>query len=265
MKDFKEQIALEKPYENFLSNIEKIDKIVNVGSEIGNLVVNFLDSLSKNYEKMEGFHEYKRKLNRVVDLIKDIKGNVGLKSSFNAIYNQSLVLVVSNFESFLNEFYKMLFDEYPFLINWPENKIGIDVSIFNYSTPTTGDLILRALKEKYSFQDLKSTIEFAKKFTEVEIDLTTQQKDNIIFYQGVRHAIIHNSAKADHGLIKQLRGTQYFFAHSEGDDLIITDKDYDQAKKEFLNIAETITRLTKNRLNEIFSVIPQTNQEEIND
>ena len=154
--------------EKFEENLKMIDQIVSIGDDIGNLVVVMLENLKKQYESMPAFLEYKNKLNTTINVIRNIKDHDSLKQKYQIIHNQALVLIVENFESFLNDLIKETIDRHSYLITWPESKkkLAVDVTLLRYSLPSVGDLVLTSLKGEVNFQDLQSTIKFLKEYLE---------------------------------------------------------------------------------------------------
>jgi len=131
---------IKKVKDNFDKYNETIDELVDVGFDVGGLTLEMLKNLRKENEEFDGFIPYKQKLDNVIKQIENIKDHPLLKEKYKIIYGHALVLVVSNFESFMGSLFKELIDHYPDKIIWPEKKkIGIDLSMLNYTTPSVGD------------------------------------------------------------------------------------------------------------------------------
>ena len=200
---------IEKVKENFDKYNEMIDQLVNIGSDVASITLGMLNSLKKENEKLPGFIPYKQKLDRIIEQIKNIKDHPSLKDKYKIIYRHALVSIVSNFESFMNSLFKELINNYPDKIKWPEKKkIGIELSMLSYTTPSIGDLIVKSLRGEINFQDLQSTLRFLQSYLGIYIDLK-EDKDKIILYQAMRHIIIHNSGVVDHDFLKQIKNTVF--------------------------------------------------------
>ncbi len=231
---------LNKIKNTFDGNLLKVDQVVNLGAEVGELAVSFLKDLEDKYSLIPGFIEYKQKLKRVITEIEKIKNQPALKKKYEVIYNQAVVLVVSNFETFMDDIFREIVNNQPYLINWTEDKAKVDLSIFKYSLPTIGDLIIQAFKDRFNFQDLQSTLRFLEQMLEIKDILEEKEKDIIIFYQAIRHVIIHNSAKIDTAFIIQVRNTEYNNKYQESDEVRISESQYIQVKNIFTKFSEKI-------------------------
>ncbi len=236
--------------EKFEENLKLVDQIVNIGSDVGGLVVSILENLKTQYEKMPAFLEYKNKLDTIIETIKNIKNHSSLIAKYQVIYNQALVLLVENFESFLNDLTKSIIDKYPHLIKWPEkkNKLHVDVTLLRYSNPTVGDLVLNSLRGEVNFQDLQATLRFLREYFELDIDLLEKEKNLIILGQALRNIIIHNNSKVDHAFLNQIRDIK---SHNYTDkkSIKLTHDEYMSFRETFFNFSQKIiNKITKNKL-----------------
>ena len=227
----------------FEDNLKMVDQIVNIGNDIGDLVVSFLEDLQKRYESMPAFMEYKTKLVTVIDSIRNLKEHPSLQNKYQIIYNQALVLIIENFESFLNDLTKELINNYSHLINWPDHKkkLPVDVTLLRYSSPTGGDLVLTSLKGEVSFQDLQSTLRFLEEYLNLKIQLSDSERDTLILGQALRNIVIHNNNKVDHGFLNQIRETSYKTKYKDKSEIMLTKDEYENFKKSFIDFATKIS------------------------
>ncbi len=228
--------------ENFEENLKMIDQIINIGDDVGNLVVSLLEGLEKKYENMPAFLEYKNKLNTTIETIRNIKEHKSLKKKYEIIHNQALVLIVENFESFLNSLVKNIIDKYPSIITWPESKkkLPVDVTLLRYSAPTVGELVLTSLKGEVNFQDLKSTLRFFEEYLSINIELEDSGKDLMILGEALRNIIVHNNSKVDHGFLNQVRDTTYKTKYKDKEEIKLEKEEYENFKRVFLDFAKVI-------------------------
>ncbi|MFA4975194.1 MAG: hypothetical protein WC839_01345 [Candidatus Paceibacterota bacterium] len=150
--------------EKYRKNIESIDQITRIGSDVSKILLVLLKSLEKENEKIPGFILYKEKLERVIGEIEKIKNHPSLKDKYEVIYNQANVLLVSNLESSLTDLVITIVNEYHDIIQWPkeDKKIVFEVSVLNYKFSTLGEVITKSLGVEFNFQDLQSTLRFLK-------------------------------------------------------------------------------------------------------
>lgn len=228
--------------ERFKENLKMIDQIINIGSDVGDLVVSILIDLRKRYESLPAFIDYKKKLDSAIEIIKKIKDHDSLKEKYKIIHNQAIVLLVQNFESFLNDLAREIIDKFPHLITWPEpkKKLAVDVTLLRYSSPSVGDLVLTSLKGEVNFQDLKSTLDFLEKYLNLKDVLNNDEKNLIILGQAFRNIIVHNNNKVDHSFLNQVRDTKDCKTYKDGEDIKLSYDEYQKFKSAFLQFAEKI-------------------------
>lgn len=176
-------------------------------STVGNVTVSIIDNLlagyRRNFEKVLNEHAL-QKFDVVVGEIKKFKDHKDLVGKYQIIYAQSLVLVVSAFESFMNDLFKFLINEHPHLVTWPSKKsISIDVSVLGYSYPTVGDLVLKSFKDEINFQNVDSVMVFCQQY--LRLNLSFDKLDDIKFFQNLRHIIVHNSSRVDTGFLNAVK------------------------------------------------------------
>ena len=228
--------------ETFKNNLKQIDQLSEIGSDAGDILLEMLNNLKKENEKMSAFIPYKQKLDVVINQIKNIKNHDLLIEKYRIIYNQSVVLVVATFESFMNDLVKNIIDNYPDIINWPEKKqISFDPNILKYSSPTIGSLIVgSSLREKYNFQDLQSTISFLKEYLGFDLSIEEELKEKIIKYQALRNVIIHNAAIIDDKFLKQIRDIEIKEIYKINNPVKLKEADYKEARDSFEKFSDKI-------------------------
>lgn len=232
---------IKKVKKNFDNYIKTIDQLVDIGSDVGKITLDILNDLKKRNKETEGFKPYKDKLDVAIDQIENIKDHRLLKEKYKIIHKHALVLIVSNFESFMNSLFRTLINDYSDKIKWSDDKkVKIDLSLLKYSAPSVGDLVVKSLKGEINFQDLQSTKRFLKEYLEVDVKLQKNLEEKIIFYQALRHIIIHNSGMADPEFLKQVRHTSFANQYKDGEGAEINEQTYDDVKDAFSNFAEKI-------------------------
>jgi len=250
---------IDKLEKNYKSNVNEIDQINSIGTDIGEILVEMLNNLKTDYNSMPSFIPFKEKLDVVIEQIKNLKSNPYLLDKYHVIHNQSIVLLVSNFEIFINSLVIMIGNNFPELFNWKEKeKIAFDPNILKHTKPSYGDLILEHLKNKYNYQDLKSILECMDMCLNIKKLLTKKEekgiKENIILYQAARHIIVHNMSKVDNDFIKQIRNTDFYERYNTmvGDKLLLRFSEYEKAKESFLYFVNNIISGLKDKIREIY-------------
>jgi predicted amino acid-binding ACT domain protein len=101
-----------------------------------------------------------------------------------------------------------------FIVLDPEN-ISFNQGMLQDSF-TLGDAILEHIEnKKYSFQDLKSTLDVFNNYLGIELDVE-EYKDRLILMAATRHIIVHNNSIVDRKFLKQIRDTVYSDKYSLG-------------------------------------------------
>ncbi len=247
-----EILVIDEPYLRFESSISEIEKMRSIGNDIVDFSIVSLKNLVSESEKQKCFG-MSRKIQNTISALENIeKSNSDLNKKLTIISNQSLILLISNFERFLSDFSIILIENYSYLINWPDKKFSIDLGTFQYGSPTLGELVLKSLRDKYSFQDLKSIINFADEFLEVKIGIKNDAKDKIILYHAMRHVLIHNLGVIDDQFLKQVRNIDFFELssvwYSKGDKIEITEENYIEARDLFVKLAKDIYVKVRNNM-----------------
>lgn len=238
----------------FIENLKTVDQIVETPSTVGTVAVDMLRALQKENEKLSGFIPYKQKLEEIISTIDKIKSHKVLKEQYQVIYNQATVLIISHFESFLSDIFKSVFDDYSYLMSWPDKKTQLDLNMLNYSySPTLGEIIIHNLRAKgeVNFQDLQSTIRTFEEYLQMKPKFENSLIDDIIYYQALRNVIIHNSGKVDEKFLKQTRNLKTKPYNGIGDEIHITEIDFIKIKKVFNNAVTIITDDVNTRINEL--------------
>lgn len=242
---------LDEVQKNFQDNLEMIRQIVNIGSDIGDLLVGMLTDLQKQNDSIPGFLPYKERIERTIGMVRMIKDDPRLKLKYEVIRNQAVVLIVENFESFLNDCVKTLVNEYPGAIKWPDKKkvLPVNMDVLRYSIPTVGDLVVASLKkEEVNFQDLQSILRFFEEYLTLDIKLEDAERDRIIFAHALRNIIVHNASVVDSGFLSQVRNTRYRDAYTDKEKILLSEEKYQEIIEDFSQFSITVIRDLQSRM-----------------
>ena len=242
-------INFKKIKDNLSHNIEGVDQLNELGDDVINLSIDFLTDLEKQNTELTGFTPYKTKLSNTINQIKCLKQHPYLSKKYEIIFNQSIVLIISSFETFLGELIVEISNKLPQLINWNlKEKISVDPRDFNYSQPNFGKMVLKHIKQRHSLQDINSVSEMLNNYLSITID--KKNLNELIFYQAVRNIIVHNLSKVDEVFLHQIAKTKYHNKYSTMNDSTIKLKknDYKRAKDIFLSLADNIIEELKKKI-----------------
>lgn len=240
---------IEEVYKKFENNLDLVDQINEIGLDVSRILSNSLEDLRKKNEEVSGCYQIKQNIGYTISIIDDIKNHPLLKEKYEIIYNQSVVLVVADFESFMHGLVKEIVDNYPNMVAWPDKeRISFDPTLLTYAFPTVGDIVVRSLREKTNFQDLQSILRFLDKYLNISLKLKNELKDRIILYHAYRNAIMHDFSQRDDSFLKQIRDIKVDNKIREVGQIRLTEVDYLDARKAFLSLAKIIMKNIRQKL-----------------
>ena len=112
---------------------------------------------------------------------------------------------------------------------------------------TLGDAILEHIEnKKYSFQDLKSTLDVYSNYLAIELDVE-EYKDQLILMAAARHIVVHNSSLVDRKFLKQVRDTVYKDTYKLGKHIEVDDSLIEGSKSSIASLADQIVSSIVNR------------------
>ena len=238
--DLGKELPIDRPYKQLERTINEIDKIRSIGDMVINFAVDSLNSLANDFNEQKQYG-IERRIQTTTAALKNIDSShseFGIK--LTAIRNQSLILLVSNFERFLNDLTIVLVEEYSYAINWPDQKLSIDFGSFQYGRPKLGEIVLASFRDKYNFQDLRSILDFVERIFGVKIELEKERMNKIVLLHAKRNILVHNLGLIDAKFLKQIRDTKYRLKYSIGDEISVSEKDYTEARDLILKLAKEI-------------------------
>jgi hypothetical protein len=190
----------------FRSNVADVDRLVNFDKEVLQVVIQTMEDLHTKLkatyasEQMNG--------GRALAVFKGIRDNESLRSKYAAIFNQSVVLLVSHFSSALGDLFRAgvasrLYSgtEGPLLAE--EIKITFaEMRERDWNLKSAAADLLIA-KHDFTFQDMGSTVRAFDKFVGVKLERDVIM-NNIIATQACRHVIAHASGRVTERTLKQV-------------------------------------------------------------
>ena len=143
--------------------------------------------------------------------IKNIRQNDSLRTHYNTMHNQCIVLAVSFFTSAISDIFKYSVQKSSEKGTLPASNEDIKLSIkelqdlsFNL-TYHIAEIILK--KKDISFQDMQSTVRTFDNYLNIKIPKNEQCND-VILAQASRHSIVHNHSLADEKFITQVKNAK---------------------------------------------------------
>lgn len=191
---------------SFTENASDVERLIDFDRDVVALMILSLEGLKNDVPPQ--FHSFKNKIERAEQVIKSIRNNDSLKSKYDTVCNQAVVLLVSHFSSCVGDLFREAVSK---ALDHDDNKVLFgeelkltfrDIKDRNWNLKASaGDLLIA--KKDLTFQDMQSTCRAFSDYVGVEID-KDQCANNIIFGQAARHVIVHASSRVSDRMIRQV-------------------------------------------------------------
>lgn len=197
----------QNPLEIFDKNIEAVHRLMNFDRDLIDYAIFKVDGLHQVLVTSRKIDREDQNGLRVLNELKSIRTNDSLRSRYEQIYNQAVVLLVSHFGSLLGSLFRLAID---YGIEKNDRRIlkaelNIDIeellSRGNQIHEGLGELLV--FKKDISFQDMKSVSRAFKDYFGINIE-KSENVNNIIIGQACRHSIVHDGARVNSKTIKQV-------------------------------------------------------------
>jgi len=196
------------PIKAFRDNVAEVDRLVNFDREILQLVTLNIEELHNQLKQR--FADERLNGGRALALVRTIRQNETVRSKYQAIYNQAIVLLVSHFASALGDLFREAVSAR--LIGSNLGKLGEEDFKLSLSEMKERDWNLQSaipdlLIAKYdlTFQDMKTTVKAFTDYTHMTA-VRDENMNNIITAQACRHVIVHAGGRITEKMIKQVSG-----------------------------------------------------------
>lgn len=198
------------PLDTFHRNLGEVDRLINFDRELLQVVALTVEGL---HEQLKTRHADER-LNgkRALDTILGLRDNETIRSKYQAIYNQAVVLLVSHFASALGDLFReavanQLSTEDPGKLLEEEFKLSVaDMKERDWSLVGAVPELLIA-KYDYTFQDMGATVRAFTTYTALE-PTKGRTMNNIIAAQACRNSIVHAGGRVTEKTTRQLAKIQ---------------------------------------------------------
>jgi hypothetical protein len=180
---------LEKIKERFNDNIQKIQKLMSLDEVVVKLALQALRRAEKNLgcDKHPSYS-----ISNEIKQIENIRENESLKPSYQIMFNQCIVLLVSYFSSAIEDIFKESF-KYKIknvkLDGLGKEEVKITIGQYVLGLGHISDLFVA--KKDISFQDMQSILRSFEKYIGVSAIDKDNDVDNIVLGQACRNCIVH--------------------------------------------------------------------------
>ena len=249
-------MSVDEIFNSFKTRAERALSLTGITTEIMDLVLDPLKKLIDECDSsIQGQNLLKNKITNSYNSILSAKENDSLKQKYKELDEQSIIIIVSAFEDFMSQLFMHLTTNYTKYINWPE-KLPLELGQLKYKPKTSlAELIYSSLKGtgQINFQDLQSTIKYLEEKVGVDSKkIFTDQnlKNKIILFQAVRHSLVHNQGRIDPRFLNQIRETGFLESFEKDKVLSINAEMVKDCMESFVTLAEKISSLVKDKINE---------------
>lgn len=194
--------------EAFEHHVESVDRLMNFDRDVLSFAIESIEQLQQRLVKHHQLDNPHLTAVRTIQILRGYRDHDSLRSRYETIFNQALVLLVSYFGSsvhdvFRNSVSEALATDHDSPLLREQVKISFaEMKEANFELRTKApDLLVNA--KDISFQDMKSIARAFKENLGIEIE-KTQVVHEIIAAQACRHVIVHAGAVANDALVRQL-------------------------------------------------------------
>lgn len=234
------------PIKAFRDNVAEVDRLVNFDREILQLVTLNIEELHNQLKQR--FADERLNGGRALALVRTIRQNETVRSKYQAIYNQAIVLLVSHFASALGDLFREAVSAR--LIGSNLGKLGEEDFKLSLSEMKERDWNLQSaipdlLIAKYdlTFQDMKTTVKAFTDYTHMTA-VRDENMNNIITAQACRHVIVHAGGRITEKMIKQVSGAYPRSLKTKlelGEKISFTLEEIEIVKKSMIAFAEPLS------------------------
>lgn len=196
--------------ENLERRLSDIGKISEINELIMLVVEKNLESIKQDLESIGRGGGTMKKIDHALAILATTTSNPQVMDLKKIIREQIIVLYMGSLESFLSDAIRIVGNTKPNFFKFKSENENITFNqAMLQNNFTLGDAILEHIEnKKYSFQDLKSTLDVFENYLDISLDVD-EYKDQLILMAASRHIIVHNSSVIDRRFLKQIRDTPW--------------------------------------------------------
>lgn len=194
----------------FGENLESVSKLINFDREVQDYTISNVEELHRRLKTGPSKID-NPKLNgeRTLQILKNIRQNDSLRTRFEVVYNQALVLLVSHFSSAVGDVFrfavaKELDARTNLRLLKEELRISLEeiIDVPRELAEAIPDIFVA--KKDISFQDMQSIHRAFKDYVDITLNRDEVVND-IIVSQACRHVIVHSGGIADARFMRQIK------------------------------------------------------------
>lgn len=194
----------------FRSNCNEVERLLKFDQDVLASVITLLEGLHNDLktkhlsDQMNG--------GRVLQMVRNIRDNDSLKSRYDTVHSQAVVLLVSHFASALGDIFRTSIasqierDDPGEILN---EEIKLTFRDMREKGWNLKDAVPELLIEKkdIKFQDMQSVVRAFKDYAGITLDRDDVTND-IIVGQAARHVIVHDGGRINERMVRQVSGAR---------------------------------------------------------
>lgn len=201
--------VLEDIAEAFNRNVELVHELANFDHLVLDLAIQALERVKASADRSQLLPHHRLNVIQQLQQLRSIRSNDSLRSQYQHIFNQCVVLLASYFASAIQELFvasvaERLTSGAPRQLLDMDLKLSVAQLLEISGDPHQRVANLLTKKGGISFQDMQSIGRAFRDFCEVE-PVRDGHCNNIILGQACRHVIVHSGAVVDDKCLKQVK------------------------------------------------------------
>lgn len=196
----------------FDRHVGSVRNLMNFDRDVLNFAIDVIKPLPERLRR-QGIDNPEMTGERALQVLTGIRRNDSLRTRYQAIFNQALVLLVSYFSSSVHDIFRRAVEhalrsneDFPQLLREDLRlTLGTLKELDFDLAEVAPDLLIQA--KEISFQDMQSIARAFKTYLDIHIEKNEHVND-IIAAQACRHVIVHAGARVDDRLLRQTKNAQ---------------------------------------------------------
>jgi hypothetical protein len=195
----------------FRTNVAHIKELLELDQLILRIPIRLLESVQQAQEKVKPRLDNPNiRVEKALHVLRTIRDNDSVAPRLQVVRNQCVVLLVSHFTSGVRSILlgrlarSLQSGEIPEVAYEPLALSASDILALG-SDPSHGLAEAIVRRKDVSFQDMKSIARALDELLGIQVERTAEVND-LVVAMSCRHAIVHNGARVDDKLLRQIKG-----------------------------------------------------------
>ena len=196
--------------EAFRKHIDSVERLMNFDRDVLAFAIETIGELQQRLVQHHKLDNPSLTAERSLKILSGYREHDSLRTRYETIFNQALVLLVSYFSSSVHDLFRR--GVAVALVQDSDTPLLREQVKLSFRELRDADFELRDLApdllvqaKDISFQDMKSIANAFKDYLGINVERSPNVHD-IILAQGCRHVIVHAGGIVDERLVRQLRG-----------------------------------------------------------